>query len=168
MSEQPVQTPDLDDFLGSESDAHESAAPEAPVSDDAPEAEAAEASEDITRDLPPDPEAFVSGDEDDTEQTELEAAAAAVNEARRVFEDARARYQMVAARYARKQREECPLHVQNEAVRQAQLRDGELKAKALENLAKLGFDPNAVNILAGGARTVLAPRKPHPPLFPTK
>jgi hypothetical protein len=154
MSEQTPQTPDLDDFL-----AGEAPAPEAPiVSDPEPTTDVA---------VEPEPEPVIEETIDELTE-ELQVAAAKVKETQDAFEQAKIEYQMIAARVARKQREECPLHVQNEAVRQAQLREGEQRARALENLANLGFDPAAVNILARGASVPAAPRKPHPALFPVK
>lgn len=102
----------------------------------------------------------------DHEIDELQVAAAAVREAQEVLDAAKAQYTAVAARHAARMQESAPLHVQNAAVREAQMREAEERQAAIANLAKLGFDPVAVNILAGGARIPPAPRKPHPPLFP--
>jgi len=164
MSEQ-TQTPDLD-FLG-----------EDPVADSpAVEAVAAEAVEQVDTEeaavepAPPVIEQELEGDFDgdgevDSEERELQEAAANVARLDRELADAKAHYTVVSARLARRQQSAAPLHVQNNAVREAQIREAEERAQAISNLARIGFDPAAVNILAGGVRPQ-AQRKPHPPLFP--
>lgn len=169
MSE-TTTTPEVDvnDLLGGAPEAP-AVTEAAPAADPAPEQELDEAPE---LDELADPEAHLEVDPEavdtDAETLALQEAAADVADAQRVLEDAKARYAVVAARMARRQQEAAPLHVQNQAVRDAQLAEAATRQRAIDNLAKLGFDPEAVNILAGGVRVPPAPRKPHPPLFPVK
>jgi hypothetical protein len=145
MSEQ-TQTPELD-FLGD------------PIAD-SPAVETAAAAPEVEQDV----DEKAAEPEVNSEERELQEAAADVAHFERELAAAKAHYTMVSARLARRQQEAAPLHVQNNSVREAQIREAEERAQAISNLARLGFDPAAVNILAGGVRPAVQ-RKPHPPLF---